>query len=100
VLKQDGRALVFNGEQREERKGLSKKRVSFHWFSTWAELCEDNKIRMDYFMSNQKGGLRAYLILESGKTSRHSMSGEFHLLHEPHTCGTVTFKPVKHTTGK
>ncbi|NIM14948.1 MAG: hypothetical protein GTO45_23530 [Candidatus Aminicenantes bacterium] len=91
-VKQDGRVLTFNGERQKECNGLKKKKVSVHWYSNWAELCADNKVRLDYAIT-LNGGVRGYAILDVGsKNSTKGMVGEFHLLHEPYVYGTVKFK--------
>lgn len=92
VVKQDGRALAFNGEQTKESRGTRKKRVSFHWFSNWAELCMDNKVRLDYSLANNNGGVRAYAVINLGRRSGMSMSGELHLLGQSYSFGTIKFK--------
>jgi hypothetical protein len=94
LVKQDGRVLAFNGERKKECIGHKKRRVSYHWFSHWAELCVDNKIRLDYSITNNNGGLRGYAILDLGKKSGRGMVGEFHLLGSPYTYGTVKFKKI------
>lgn len=92
VVKQDGRALAFNGEQTKENRGTRKKRISFHWFSNWAELCVDNKVRVDYSQANNNGGVRGYAVLNLGRRSEMTMSGELHLLGQSYTFGTIKFK--------
>jgi hypothetical protein len=92
VVKQDGRALAFNGEQTKEGRGTRKKKISFHWFSNWAELCVDNKVRLDYSLANNNGGVRGYAVINLGRRSRMTMSGELHLLGQSYTFGTIKFK--------
>jgi hypothetical protein len=92
VVKQDGRALAFNGEQIKESRGQKKKKISFHWFSNWAELCVDNKVRLDYSLSNNNGGARGYAVINIGRRSTMTMSGELHVLGQPNTSGTIKFK--------
>lgn len=92
LVKQQGRALSFNGERQKECNGKKKRRVSYHWFSNWAELCLDDKIRLDYSLSNGNGGIRGYAILEINKKSSNGMTGEFHMLAQEYIFGTVKFK--------
>lgn len=94
MVKQDGRALVFNGERQKEYCGHKKNRVSYHWFSHWAELCVDNKVRLDYSVTDNNGGLRGYAILDTAKKSTAGMAGEFHLLGQPYVHGTIRFKRI------
>jgi hypothetical protein len=90
-IKQDNRVLTFNGENRKSRTGRKKETVSIHWNSNWAELCADNKVRMDYSI-NFNGGMRVFCVLNGNRSSFKEMMGEFHLLHEPYKCGSVKFK--------
>ena len=90
-VKQDGRSLTFNGERKKTINGRKKENVSIHWYSNWAELCADNKVRLDYSIT-ANGGVRGYAILDAARSSARDMVGEFHLLHEPYTYGTVKFK--------
>jgi hypothetical protein len=92
VVKQDGRALAVNGEQTKVGHGIRKKKISFHWFSNWAELCVDNKVRLDYSLANNNGGVRGYAVINIGRRSATTMSGELHLLGQPYTFGTIKFK--------
>lgn len=112
LVKQDGRELTFNGEQKKECVGTRKKRVSYQWFSNWAEICMDNMVRLDYSIANSNGGQRAYAILAVGrkysKTRKHSkrrrcpetrksfktMTGELYLLGQPHIFGTIKLRRV------
>ncbi|MCP5049054.1 MAG: hypothetical protein GY940_17925 [bacterium] len=90
-IKQEGRTLTINGEQKKSKVGRKKTTVSIHWRSNWAELCADNKIRLDYSFA-VNGGTRGYAILDAGLTTFKEILGEFHLLHEPYDCGTIKFK--------
>jgi hypothetical protein len=92
LVEQDGRALAFNGEQKKEVVRLRKKKVSFHWFSHWAELCVDNKVRVDYSLSNNNGGMRCYAVLQIGSRSPKTMKGELHLFGDLYTFGTIRLK--------
>lgn len=92
LVKQDGRALAFNGERKKEVAGLKRKKVSFHWFSHWAELCVDNKVRVDYSLTNNNGGMRGYAVLQIGSRSCKTMKGELHLFGHPYTFGTIRLK--------
>lgn len=92
VVKQDGRALAFNGEQTKESRGTRKKRISYHWFSNWAELCVDNKVRVDYSLANNNGGTRCFAVMSLGRRSGMTMSGELHQLGQTYTFGTIKFK--------
>jgi hypothetical protein len=93
LVKQDGRVLNFNGVQKKARIKRKKEKVSVRWYSNWAELCEDNKVRVDYSIT-LNGGIRGYAILDTGRKTGKEMMGEFHMLHEPYTYGTVKFKRV------
>jgi hypothetical protein len=92
VVKQDGRALAFNGEQTKESRGTRKKRISYHWFSNWAELCVDNKVRVDYSLANNNGGTRCFAVMSLGRRSGMTMSGELHQLGQSYNIGTIKFK--------
>ncbi len=94
VVKQDGRALAFNGEQTKASRGTRKKRISSHWFSNWAEVCVDNKVRLDYSLANNNGGVRGYAVINIGRKNGVTMSGELHLLAQPYIFGTIKFKKV------
>lgn len=94
VVKQDGRALAFNGEQTKESRGTRKKKISSYWFSNWAELCVDNKVRLDYSLANNNGGVRGYAVINLRRRSGMTMSGELHLLGQSYTFGTIKFKRV------
>ena len=92
-IKQEGRRLSFSGERKKKTVGDKEENVSIPWFSQWAEICLDNKIRMDYSLTIN-GGIRGYsiLVLESGLEAEDTMVGEFHLLEQAHVCGTVRLK--------
>jgi hypothetical protein len=89
-VKQDGRTLNINGERKKIKSGYKKKNVSIHWYSNWAELCEDKKVRLDYYIT-QNGGIRGYAILDVGQSTSKEMVGEFHFLKEPYIHGTIKF---------
>jgi hypothetical protein len=95
-IKQDGQDLTVLGERTKECNGHKNKKVSVHWSSTWAEVCNDNKIRMDYAITENGGG-RGYAILELRKRSRKSMLGEIHLFKEDSLYGTLKFKKIYNT---
>jgi hypothetical protein len=92
-IKQKGRSLYFSGERKKKIVGDKEENVSIPWFSQWAEICLDNKIRMDYSLT-VNGGIRGYsiLVLEAGLEAEDTMVGEFHLLEQAHVCGTVRLK--------
>jgi hypothetical protein len=92
-IKQEGRRLSFSGERKKKIVGDKEENVSIPWFSQWAEICLDNKIRMDYSLTIN-GGIRGYsiLVLEAGLEAEDIMVGEFHLFEQAHVCGTVRFK--------
>lgn len=92
-IKQKDRSLYFSGERKKKIVGDKEENVSIPWFSQWAEICLDNKIRMDYSLT-VNGGIRGYaiLILEAGLEAQDTMVGEFHLLEQAHVCGTVRLK--------
>jgi len=112
LVKQDGRELTFNGEQKKECVGTRKKSVSYQWFSNWAEMCMDNMVRLDYSIANGNGGQRGYAVLAVGrrysstkksskgrknsKTRRSykTMTGELYLLGQPHIFGTIKLRRV------
>lgn len=89
-VKQDGRTLNINGERKKAKSGHKKESVSIHWYSNWAELCEDKKVRLDYYIT-QNGGIRGYAILDVGQSTSKEMVGEFHFLKEPYVYGTIKF---------
>lgn len=89
-VKQDGRSLNFNGERNKAKTGHKKEKVSIHWYSSWAELCDDKKVRLDYHIT-QNGGIRGYAVLDVGKSTSKEMVGEFHFLKEPYVYGTIKF---------
>ena len=91
LVKQDGRALAFNGERQKECIGIRKKKVSFHWFSHWAEFCVDNKVRLDFSLTDSNGGTRGYavLLVNSGKAKK--MRGELYLFGNSYMYGTVKY---------
>jgi len=92
-IKQKGRSLYFSGERKKKIVKDKEENVSIPWFSQWAEICLDNKIRMDYSLT-VNGGIRGYsiLVLEAGMEAEETMVGEFHLLEQTHVCGTVKLK--------
>lgn len=92
-IKQKSRSLYFSGERKKKIVGDKEENVSIPWFSQWAEICLDNKIRMDYSLT-VNGGIRGYsiLVLEAGLEAEGTMVGEFHLLEHAHVCGTVRLK--------
>lgn len=92
-IKQKGRSLNFSGERKKKIVEDKEENVSIPWFSQWAEICLDNKIRMDYSLT-VNGGIRGYsiLVLEAGLEAEDTMVGEFHLLEQAHVCGTVRLK--------
>jgi hypothetical protein len=92
-IKQKGRSLYFNGERKKKIVGDKEENVSVPWFSQWAEVCLDNKIRLDYSLT-VNGGIRGYsiLIVEGGIEAQDTMVGEFHLLEQAHVYGTVRLK--------
>lgn len=97
-IKQDGQDLTVLGERTKECNGHKNKKVSVHWSSIWAEVCNDNKVRMDYAITENGGG-RGYAILELRKRTRGNMLGEIHLFKEDSLFGTLKFKKVcKHKT--
>jgi uncharacterized membrane protein YeaQ/YmgE (transglycosylase-associated protein family) len=89
-IKQDGRILNLNGSREKIVVGHKKDRISIPWYSNWAELCADNKIRMDYSIT-YNGGIKGYVILEVGAKNHRSLVGEFHLLTDPYVYGIATF---------
>lgn len=92
-IKQDGQELTIQGERTKECNGRKNKKVSIHWFSNWAEFCSDNKIRMDYAITENGGG-RGYAILEIGKDTSRAMLGEVHVFKGDYNFGTLKFKKV------
>ena len=92
-IKQKGRSLYFSGERKKKIVGDKEENLSIPWFSQWAEICLDNKIRLDYSLT-VNGGIRGYsiLVLEAGLETQETMVGEFHLLEHAHVCGTVKLK--------
>ena len=92
-IKQKGRSLYFSGERKKKIVGDKEDNLSIPWFSQWAEICLDNKIRLDYSLT-VNGGIRGYsiLVLEAGLETQDTMVGEFHLLEQAHVCGTVRLK--------
>lgn len=92
-IKQDGRLLDIHGERQKARFGRKKEQVSIHWYSQWAELCRDNKVRLDYFIT-QNGGVRGYAVLDLGRVNPKQLTGEFHFLHEPYVYGTIKLRRV------
>jgi hypothetical protein len=93
IIKQDQRELAVTGERQKSKNGRKKNNVSIHWNSNWAEVCGDNKIRMDYSI-NSNGGIRGFAILSANRNSFKEMIGEFHLMHEPYQSGTIKLKRV------
>ncbi|UCH96346.1 MAG: hypothetical protein JSV88_05685 [Candidatus Aminicenantes bacterium] len=89
-IKQDGRILKLNGFRKKIAVGRKKNNISIPWYSNWAELCTDNKIRMDYSIT-YNGRIKGYLILEVGAKNPRSLVGEFHLLTDPYVYGIATF---------
>lgn len=92
-IKQDGQELTVLGERTKECNGRKNHKVSVHWSSIWAEVCNDNKIRMDYAITENGGG-RGYAILELRKRASRSMLGEIHLFKEDSLFGTLKFKKI------
>jgi hypothetical protein len=95
-IKQEGQDLTVQGERTKECNGRKNKKVSIQWSSIWAEVCHDNKIRMDYAITENGGG-RGYAILEIGKRASRTMLGEIHLFKEDSLFGTLKFKKVFRT---
>jgi hypothetical protein len=91
LIKQEDRILSFNGERRKVITGYEEENVSIHWFSHWAELCLDNKIRLDYFIS-EAGGIRGYSILAVVNEVSDAMVGEVYLFNPDHVYGTLKLK--------
>lgn len=94
LVKQDGRALSFNGERQKECSGIKKKKVSFHWFSHWAELCVDNKVRLDYSLTDSNGGTRGYAVLQVNSSKAKKMQGEVYLFGSSYVYGTVKYRKL------
>lgn len=92
-VKQMGRVLEFNGEWQKVIVNGKKENLSLRWSSNWAELCMDNKVRLDYSVT-QNGGDRGFVIIEPGRTSSETVVGEFHALRKPYICGTIKFKRI------
>jgi hypothetical protein len=90
-IKQDGHLLDIHGERKKARFGRKKENVSIRWYSQWAELCRDNKVRLDYFIT-QNGGIRGYAVLDIGRVTPKAMVGEFHFLNEPYVYGTIKLR--------
>lgn len=90
-VKQQGRILHINGERKKSIIGRKKENVSIHWYSNWAELCVDNKVRLDYLIT-LNGGYRGYAILDVSSKAAKGLVGEFHLLSDPYVYGTIKLR--------
>ena len=92
-IKQDETKLTVNGERKKECNGRKNKKVSVPWFSNWAELCNDNKIRMDFGITNGDTD-RGYAILQVGRRHSKKILGEVHILGNPYVVGTIKLKRI------
>lgn len=87
-IKQHGRVLKLHGSRSKVKIGKKKENISIHWYSKWAEICLDNKLRMDYSITSN-GVIKGYVIIDVEDKHPKNMMGEVHLLHEPYVYGIV-----------